>query len=396
MILIENKNLRERSGIMDNGSLPEWTEERAIAALEENKQVMIAGLREQARGQKVYVAHEFAKLKGVIIGNPESMYLPDPFHPSWYTSFRSLPREKLDWMASNRGKHVRDVDRKLWESMAKGLEALAETYRQAGAHVIQNTQTPPPEVINYTAGWLGKYGKHWAFHAQAFGEVFGNVIVNFHETQPSIRYNCVEYVEAFMGLVESDPDAVWMAMPDPLPLPTAFGAALSPGDIRIFPEKLVVVAHGVFDKAHITDLSKPRSSGNELGAEVLRRMLKPFGWRVEQIYFDANYGYHIDTLMPVIREGLIAVNENVLLTELPEQIRDWERINIDPDEYVIGAGNSVPLSADAQAITAGAKKYIKEVEKRGVNAVPVPFDDVYHSTGSGMHCATFSYWREDV
>ena len=143
---------------MDNESMPEWTEERAIAALEENKQVMIPGLREQARGQKVYVEHEFAKLKGVIIGNPESMYLPDPFHPSWYTSFRSLPREKLDWMAGNRGKHVRDVDRGLWEKMVKGLEALADTYRQAGAHVIQNTQPPPPEVINYTSGWLGKYG----------------------------------------------------------------------------------------------------------------------------------------------------------------------------------------------------------------------------------------------
>ena len=380
---------------MDNESLPEWTEARAIAALEENKQVMIPGLREQAQRQTVYVEHEFAKLKGVILGNPESMYLPDPFHPSWYTSFRSLPREKLDWMASNRGKHVRDVDRGLWESMVKGLEALADTYRQAGAHVIQNTQPPPPEVINYTSGWLGKYGKHWAFHAQAFGETFGNVLVNFHETQPSIRYNCVEYIEAFMGLIDNDNNAVWLTMPNQLPMPTAFVVGLSPGDIRIFPNKLVVVGHGVFEKAHITDPSKPRSSGNELGAEVLRRMLKPFGWRVEQIYFDANYGYHIDTLMPVIREGLIAVNENVLLTELPEEIRDWEQINIDPDEYVIGAGNSVALSSDVQAITAGAKKYMKEVEKRGVTAVPVAFDNVYHSSGSGMHCATFSYWRED-
>ena len=69
-----------------------------IKALEENQQVMIPGLREQAKGQKVYVEHEYAKLKGVILGNPESMYLPDPFHPSWYTSFRSLPRDKLDWM----------------------------------------------------------------------------------------------------------------------------------------------------------------------------------------------------------------------------------------------------------------------------------------------------------
>jgi hypothetical protein len=373
----------------------EWTEDRAIAALEENRQVMIPGLREQAEGQKVNVEHEFAKLRGVILGNPESVYLPDPFHPSWYASFRSLPREQLDWMAANRGKHLRDADPDLFDSLEKGLEALADTYRQAGAHVIQTKTPPPPEVVNYTAGWLGEFGKHWAFHAQAFGEVFGNVLLNFHETQPSIRYNCVEYVEAFMGLVESDPAAVWLAMPDPVPMPTFYGAALSPGDIRIFPDKLVLVAHGVFDKADIGDRSKPRSSGNELGAEVLRRILATFGWRVETIYFDANYGYHIDTLMPLIREGLLAVNEHVLLTDLPPEIADWERINIDPDEYRIGAGNSVALSADAHAITEGAVKFMREVEKRGVAAVPVPFDDVYHFCGSGMHCATFSYWRED-
>lgn len=198
-----------------------------------------------------------------------------------------------------------------------------------------------------------------------------------------------------MGLVESDKDAVWMAMPDPLPLPTAYGAPLSPGDIRIFPNKLVIVAHGVFDKAHIHDKSKPRSSGNELGAEVLRRMLNPFGYRVEQIYFDANYGYHIDTLMPLVKEGLLAVNENVLLSDLPKEIQSWEQINIDAEEYVIGAGNSVALSPSSHAVTVGAKKFIKQLEQRGIDVVPVPFDDVYHFTDSGMHCATFSYWRED-
>lgn len=373
----------------------EWTEDKAIAALEDNRQVMIPGLREQAAGQKVHVEHEFARLKGVILGNPESVHLPDPFHPSWYASFRSLPRAQLEWMAANRGRHLRDADPALFDSLEKGLESLANTYRQAGAHVIQNKAPPPAEVVNYTAGWLGRYGKHWAFHAQAFGEVFGNVLLNFHETQPSIRYNCIEYIEAFMGLVENDPAAVWLAMPDPVPMPTFFGAALSPGDIRIFPDKLVVVAHGVFKKSDIGDPTKPRSSGNELGAEVLRRILEPYGWRVATVYFDANYGYHIDTLMPLIREGLLAVNDDVLLTELPTEVAAWERIHIEPEEYRIGAGNSVALSSDAHAITQGAVKFMREVEKRGIATVPVPFDDVYQFCGSGLHCATFSYWRED-
>ena len=124
-------------------------------------------------------------------------------------------------------------------------------------------------------------------------------------------------------------------------------------------------------------------------------MLAPYGWRVETIYFDANFGYHIDTLMPLIRDGLLAVNENVLLSDLPGEVADWERINIEPDEYVIGAGNSVALSSDSHAVTEGAVNYMRELEKRGVDVVPVPFDDVYHATGSGMHCATFSYWREE-
>lgn len=150
-----------------------------------------------------------------------------------------------------------------------------------------------------------------------------------------------------MGLVENSPNAVWLTMPDPMPMPTAFGVGLSPGDIRIFPNKLVVVGHGVHDPAHINDRSKPRSSGNELGAKVLRRMLKPYGWRVEQVYFDANFGYHIDVLMPIIKEGLIAIGKNVLLTPLPKELKQWEVIDIYPEEYKIGAGNTTPLSSDA-------------------------------------------------
>ena len=371
-----------------------WTEEKAIKAQEENRQVMMPGLREQAAGQRVFVDCEYAPLKGVILGNPESMYLPDPYHPSWYASMKSLPREKLDWMAANRGKHVKEVDEALWEKMCLGLDELANVYKQAGAHVIQTKAVPPDEVINYTAGWLGECGRHWSFHAQAFGEVFGNLIVNFHETQPSIRYNCIEYIEAFMGLFKNDPESTWLAMPDPLPMPSYYGAGLSPGDIRIFPNKLLVIGLGVFGPAHIQDQNKPRSSGNEMGAEILKRILAPYGWRVEIVYFDASFGYHIDTLMPLVREGMLAVHEDALLTPLPAEVADWEKVPITREEYVIGAGNSVPLSPDSHAVTVSARQYIAELEKRQINVVPVPFDDVYHFTGSGMHCATFSYWRE--
>ena len=40
----------------------------------------------------------------------------------------------------------------------------------------------------------------------------------------------------------------------------------------------LVLGIGVADPSHIKDPTKQRSSGDEFGAEVLRRMLKPFGW----------------------------------------------------------------------------------------------------------------------
>ena len=86
-----NYLLADRHPAAKPTAVEEWTEKRAIAAREKNRQVMIPGLREQAQEQRVFVAHEFAQLKGLVLGNPESMHLPDPYHPSWYTSFRSLP-----------------------------------------------------------------------------------------------------------------------------------------------------------------------------------------------------------------------------------------------------------------------------------------------------------------
>ena len=37
----------------------------------------IPGMREQGKGIKIYVEHDFAPLKAAIVGNPGSCYMPD-------------------------------------------------------------------------------------------------------------------------------------------------------------------------------------------------------------------------------------------------------------------------------------------------------------------------------
>jgi len=106
------------------------------------------------------------------------------------------------------------------------------------------------------------------------------------------------------------------------PFPDPF---VSPGDPRIF-DKMVLLGIGVPDPSHVNDRTKPRSSGDEWGAEILRRMLKPFGWRVETVYFDSRLSYHIDCVMSVLDEGLLACKKGALWTDLPKELQDWEML----------------------------------------------------------------------
>ena len=62
--------------------------------------------------------------------------------------------------------------------------------------------------------------------------------------------------------------------------------------------------------------------------EVLRRMLKPHGWKVETVYFDSRLTYHIDCLVSLLEEGLMAYPKGSLWTELPEKYR---AVRLDPN-----------------------------------------------------------------
>ena len=142
--------------------------------------------------------------------------------------------------------------------------------------------------------------------------------------------------------MKNDPDAVYISMPPLVPTPDypQPGPFLSPGDPIIF-DKKVVIGLGVKDASHINDYMKPRSSGNEFGAEMLRRVLKPFGWSVEVVYFDMSYTYHIDCLWGVLEEGLMAMPKGAMLSAMPEFLKDWEILEVPLEEHKMGFSNNV-------------------------------------------------------
>lgn len=355
---------------------------------------IVPGLRAQAKGIKIFVEHEFAPLKAALIGNPSATYVPDPDFPENARLLAQSSKKMKAFMRKHKGKHLRDADPKLYDKVVHASDSLADTYRQAGVKVIRNeTGKTPPEVVNYFGSWMPD--KHLSMYGQNCFEVLGNVLVSTWEV-PICQVHEFTYRDAMNELFKNNPEATWLSMPVPYPTTSSYnpGPFLSPGDFRIFPGKILLLGIGVPDPSWIKDPSKPRSSGDEYGADILRRMLKPYGWRVETVYFDSRLTYHLDCLIGLVDVGLIAMPKNSLWTPLPKEFQDWEVIEVSAEDVHKGGCNTVPLGNKQVVLTRGVPKFSKEISKRGYTPVEVPFEAAYQTFDSGIHCATASIWRE--
>ncbi len=354
---------------------------------------IIPGMTEQGKGIKCYVHSEYAPLKACLVGNPSGGWMPNGETWEYANMFTNLSDEFQAYIKKYGGTNLKETDPETYEKMAMESDALAAAYRKAGVKIIRNeTGHTPDDLINYNYQW-SKQKQFTLFGASAF-EVFGHCLVELWESTNS---NIAELThrEAINEIFRNDKDAVWLTMPPHFPNVNRPypGPFVSPGDPRIF-DKMVLLGIGVPDPSHVNDLNKPRSSGDEWGAEILRRMLKPFGWRVETVYFDSRLSYHIDCVMSVLDEGLLACKKGALWTELPKELQDWEMLEISPEDQKLGIANNVPLGNKKLICHAGTKKFAKDMEKRGWELFEVPYSTIYGKIGSGVHCSTASIWRE--
>ena len=354
---------------------------------------LIPGMREQGKGLKCYVEADYAPLKACIVGNPSAIYLPNPDTWEYANILAKASPEMTGYMRKHAGRNLKESDPEMWEKMAMESDALAKAYRQAGVRVIRNeTGETPQELVDYTLAWSRQ--KQMTFFGQSAGEVFGHVFVCMHEVSNSFAQE-LTHREAIVEIMKNDPEAVFVSMPTLAPTPDypQPGPFLSPGDPLIF-DKRVVVGLGVQDPSHIKDTMKPRSSGNEFGAEMLRRLLEPFGWSVEVVYFDQKYTYHIDCLWGVLEEGLLAMTKGAMHSPMPAFLKDWEILEVPYEEHKAGFPNNEPLGNKRLVMPEGCPTMVKTLEKRGWDCIEVPYENIYAHTGSGIHCSTASIWRE--
>ena len=354
---------------------------------------IIPGMAEQAKGLKMYVESEYAPLKACMTGNPSSIAIPDPDSPEMGNMFLgNMPEETLQWMRENKHRQLADIDPEMYGKMKMESDALAEAFRREGVKVIRNeTGHTPESMINQHTGWGGE--PSLTLYGKSAGQVFGNTFVNMHEISNSslAETTCRE---AFAEMFMSHPETNWVSMP-PL-FPTNEFPNIGPymtGEQKVF-KGTVLCGIGVADPSHINDLTKPRSATNELAVEVLRRILAPHGWKVKTVYFDSRVTYHLDCLISLLEEGLMAYPKGSLWTELPEEYRDWEVIDVSMEDHHLGAENNVVLGDKRVVVVEGTTKFKKDLEDRGWRLIEVPYSTIWRAFHSGCLCSTMAFWRE--
>jgi hypothetical protein len=362
----------------------------------------IPGMREQGKGVKISCPHDYGVLKTALIGNAGSIFIPDPDQPEMHNLLSaSGSKEFMDFLRQHKGRHMAISFPEHYEKMKHESDMLAKTYRDNGVRLIRNeTNTITEELLAWQIPVTGDM--HLSLYGQSGGEVFDNIFMSMWEVG-AVRGIEFQHRDAFLEIFENDPGAIWMTMPMPAPTgrqksPQPF---LSPGDPRIMPDKLVIIGIGVTDPAHIKDPTKPRSSGFEIGADMMRRMLEPFGWRVETVYFNSKYTYHIDCLMMQIDEGIYAIPETnpdlgpPFWTDLPKEIKDkWECVEIPFEDQQNGGCNTVTLGNGKFVIDEACERSMEILAKKGYTPIPTPWQANWHTFHSGVHCSTLRLMAE--
>ena len=226
------------------------------------------------------------------------------------------------------------------------------------------------------------------------------------------------YSKNLRNYFENDPDFKWIAAPRPELGDSSY-------DMHYFDDKvteeillertaklhMVTTEHEIlFDAADVLRLGKDLFvqhglTTNRKGMEWLRRMYPDM--RVHAVNFPGDpYPIHIDATFVPLKPGLILNNP---LRKLPKEQRkifeanDWEIVDAampaheQPPELCYSSVwlsmNCLVLDHKTVLVEESEKAQQEQMDKLGMNVIPVPFRDAY-AFGGGLHCATADVYRE--
>lgn len=312
--------------------------------------------------------HEWGKLREVVIGiSPAEDVVV--FHEE---TCRWLTPEALEFSRRHGGQRLVDVDPEWAARMERQVEALAELVAREGVTVHR-----PPRLKGDERTFLAPNGEG----AQLFVRD-AMIVVDRNVIDASLRLKCRQRerfgLRSIVQKAVAARGARWSSVP--LGSPGGVdGPFLEGGDILLNGREVYVGISGC-----ASDLA---------GADWLQALLGD-DYRVIPVALKSHV-HHLDGAMALIQPGLLVHCPQRLIDGLPMSLRDWDKIEVSPEEAARLATDALVLEPGRVIVGADNRRVIDELRSRRVDVVPLSFDAPMR-LGGGLRSAHHPLLRESA
>jgi len=326
------------------------------------------------RGNGFGVHSEYGKLRTVVVGSACDLALP-PWGPD-------LCHYNPELTAALTGRtQPLDIERAMPERYAQAceqIESLVATYERHGVEVHRPRRFTEEEkryLADLQPGCAQLYPADPVY-------VLGNHFLELNIRRAYRRKEVFPLHDLLLPFVERAPESRHVAIPPARPYtPSGEGPGpfLEGGDILICGEDILVGQH-------------EQLCSNRVGIDWLARYLDPYGYRVHAMPLQGSFLHGLG-VMCLLREGLLMAYLPALVEGLPAPVKDWEVIELGAEEAGSFATVGVSLDEKTHLIEAANERVIGELDKRGIEPIPLPMSEVGFFGGS-IRCSTLPLSRD--
>ncbi len=317
---------------------------------------------------------EYGALHAVIVGT-----LDDLAYPAWSPNIRYLSGEIAELLSSATGTsvNIRESAPHLWDALFADVEGVVETFEQHGVEVLRPRTYLPGELqyLDYLQGG------HSLLYPADPTFVLGKHVIETCIRRPFRRKETWATRDILMAHIERDPDVRHVAIPRAQPFPAGEegpGPFLEGGDIIMLGTDVMCGA---------TDLTS-----NQEGRSWLRRYLEPFGYQLHPVDVEGTW-LHLLGVMCLVREGLAIAHLPALGGKLPDLIADWDLIETTEPEARMLASVGMNIDQKRHMIDRRFERLMGELERRGVEPIPVSVDHL-SAWGGAVRCVALPIARD--
>lgn len=320
------------------------------------------------------VASEFSQLKRLVLSESE-FHTPDPEKSNSYaTNFLATENQGLFTEKFGEFKTVYPEWQARWEAEKIAMCQVLESH---GVEVLRPRRLTEAEKRQ---GRESGQGYSNFFARDPFFTV-GSFII---EGNLRFSHRQLEGMPLREILLDagSRPGVSYLATPRPSELAEELavsGPYLEGGDVLVYYQTIFVGYSGL-------------ASDSE-GIKWLTHFLQPAGYRVIPVRLHPDV-LHLDCVLSFLREGLMIVCEEAFLDGIPEELADWDRIDIDLVQAAQLMANGLSINEDIYITDVAFTELIPKIEAYGIQVVTLDYQ-ISRLFGGSFRCTTQVLERSD-